>query len=145
MTLVMEVQKPYITVLFPPRSVVFCHAKINVDTSRAIHAYQQDNSWMLSLYKFQFSCKNANLLRLTFIELLMAKFPVQCYILLAFLSRLLSCLASGKPYFILFISLLLTTFYVTKASMFANKANSRSCVYIAEPQGLSNCLWSFKL
>ena len=66
----------------------------------------------------------------------MAQVPVQCYILLAFLSRLL-CLASGKPYF---ISLLLTACYVTKASMFVNKANSRSCVYIAEPQGLSNCL-----
>lgn len=49
---------------------------------------------MLSLYKFQFSCKSASLLRLTFIQLFMAQVPVQCYILLAFLSRLL-CLASG--------------------------------------------------
>ena len=131
----------YHTWYFLPAVLFFCHAKINVDTSRAIHAYQQHNSWMLSLYKFQFSRKSASLLRLTFIQLFMAQVPVQCYILLAFLSRLL-CLASGKPYF---ISLLLTACYVTKASMFVNKANSRSCVYIAEPQGLSNCLWSFKL
>ena len=69
----------------------------------------------------------------------MAQVPVLhvSYVLLAFLSRLSSCLGSGKPYF---ISFLYSTFYMTKASMFANKANSRSCVYIAEPQDLSGCL-----
>ena len=108
-----EVQKPFIiyhTWYFLPAVLIFVTQKLMLTQAGQFTHTSEHNSWMLSFYKFQFSWKSASLLRLTFIQLFMAQVPVQCYILLAFLSRLL-CLGSGKPYF---ISLLLNTFYVTK-------------------------------